>query len=91
VALPTLIALGVAHHPLWFVLVLAGLGAMLRRPFRRLAPHLRDLSWGDRLAAVAWLPVIRVGGDVAKMLGYPVGLWWRWRHTPTNTWARRWL
>ena len=91
VALPTLIALGVAHHPLWFVLVLAGLGAMLRRPFRRLAPHLRDLSWGDRLAAVAWLPVIRVGGDAAKMLGYPVGLWWRWRHTPTNTWARRWL
>jgi len=21
-----------------------------------------------------------VSGDIAKMLGYPVGVWWRWRH-----------
>lgn len=91
VGLPALVALGVAHHPLWFALALAGLGAMMRTPLRRLAPHLRDLSWSQRLAAVAWLPVLRVTGDVAKMLGYPVGLWWRWRHAPTNAWARRWL
>jgi hypothetical protein len=25
------------------------------------------------------VPIIRVVGDVAKMVGYPVGLWWRWR------------
>ncbi len=91
VGLPALVALGIAHHPLWFILALTGLGAMVRTPFRRLAPHLRSLSWGERLAAVAWLPVIRVTGDVAKMLGYPVGLWWRRRHVPTNAWARRWL
>lgn len=91
VALPALVALGVAHHPLWLALAAVGLGAMVRTPFRRLAPQLRDLSWPERLAAVAWLPVIRVTGDVAKMLGYPVGLWWRRRHVPANAWARRWL
>ncbi len=91
VGLPALVILGAVHHPLWLALALGGLGAMVRTPLRRLAPHLRDLSWGERLKAVAWLPVLRVTGDVAKMLGYPVGLWWRWRHAPTNTWARRWL
>lgn len=28
--------------------------------------------------AVALVPVIRLVGDLAKMLGYPVGVWWRW-------------
>ena len=27
-----------------------------------------------------WMPVICWTGDVAKMIGYPVGVWWRWRH-----------
>jgi hypothetical protein len=32
--------------------------------------------------------VIRVVGDVAKMLGYPAGLAWRWRnwHHPEVRW-----
>jgi hypothetical protein len=25
-----------------------------------------------------------VAGDVAKMIGYPVGWWWRLRHRPPN-------
>jgi RNA polymerase-binding transcription factor DksA len=33
----------------------------------------------ERLEALAWVPVIRLVGDVAKMLGYPVGVWWRMR------------
>lgn len=91
VGFPALIVLGMVHHRAWYLVALAGLGALLRTPLRRLAPHLRDLSWGERLAALAWLPVIRLTGDVAKMIGYPVGWWWRLRHAPTNTWARRWL
>ena len=91
VALPAVVALGVVLHPLWLLLAPVGLGAMMRPPLRRLAPHWPDLSWGQRLAVLGWLPIIRVTGDVAKMLGYPVGRWWRWRHAPTNTWARRWL
>jgi hypothetical protein len=34
-----------------------------------------------------FIPVMRVVGDIAKMLGYPVGLWWRWRHRPPD-WRR---
>ena len=36
----------------------------------------------DMLQAILWVPVIRVTGDFAKMIGYPVGVWWRWRHGP---------
>jgi glycosyltransferase involved in cell wall biosynthesis len=54
--------------------------AYLRRPYLRLWPALAALSWRERLAALAWVPAIRVVGDVAKMLGYPVGRWWRLRH-----------
>ena len=54
--------------------------AYVRPPYLRLWPSLPALSWRERLAALAWVPAIRVIGDVAKMLGYPVGLWWRLRH-----------
>jgi glycosyltransferase involved in cell wall biosynthesis len=54
--------------------------AYVRRPYVRLCPLLSALSWRDRLAALAWVPAMRVIGDVAKMLGYPVGRWWRLRH-----------
>jgi len=33
-----------------------------------------------RLRAFALIPIIRLVGDLAKMAGYPSGLWWRWRH-----------
>lgn len=89
VAFPALVALTLAHHPLWLLLVIGGAGAMLRAPLRRLKPHLEPMTWRERLRVLAWLPVIRITGDVAKMLGYPVGVWWRMRHLPTNTWARR--
>ena len=48
-----------------------------RRPYRRLVPWLKQLSWAERLQAVLWVPIIRLVGDVAKMIGYPVG--WLWR------------
>ena len=52
----------------------------LRRPYLRLWPGLDVLSQQERFAALAWVPIIRLLGDVAKMLGYPVGLIWRLRH-----------
>lgn len=63
---------------IWLLLLPAGC-AYIRRPLTRLAPHLAGLGLGDALYAVALVPAIRVVGDVAKMLGYPVGLAWRWR------------
>jgi len=60
----------------------AGLGAMLRAPFGRLARQWAPLSAPERVAAALWVPAIRVTGDGAKMVGYPAGLLWRWRHRP---------
>ncbi len=38
-------------------------------------------------SVLLYIPMIRVVGDVAKMLGYPVGWWWRLRNHPPN-WKR---
>ena len=51
----------------------------LRRPYQRLAPWLDGLSPSQKARVVAWVPVIRLVGDLAKMAGYPVGVLWRLR------------
>ncbi|MCA9942690.1 MAG: glycosyltransferase [Ardenticatenaceae bacterium] len=65
--------------PGW-VLLLVGSSIYCQRPAQRLWGN----TWGwrppSRLRAFALIPIIRLVGDVAKMLGYPVGLLWRWRH-----------
>lgn len=67
------------RHPiLWPLLILAGLGYVWR-PYARLLPWLDALIVTERAAMVAYVPIIRVTGDLAKMAGYPVGLVWRWR------------
>ncbi len=49
----------------------------LRQPYRRLPELWGALSWQGKLQAILWVMGIRVVGDIAKMIGYPVG--WRWR------------
>lgn len=58
----------------------------LRRPALRLLR--RNEACGVDLAyAAGLLPLLRITGDLAKMAGYPVGLWWRWRRFgPRRTW-----
>lgn len=56
---------------LWLAGAIAGL-AYIRRPLQRLAG-----SSSVSLGTLAWVLIIRVTGDVAKMIGYPVGVWWR--------------
>jgi cellulose synthase/poly-beta-1,6-N-acetylglucosamine synthase-like glycosyltransferase len=66
---------------LWpLMALLTGVTIMFRPPIQRLWRLTRGWSWSRRLRALAWVPVIRFTGDLAKMLGYPVGRWWRWRH-----------
>ena len=77
VALPILLALAVLHHPLWLVLLVAGGLAYCWRPFSRLRAQWSGYSFGQRLWATLLIPMIRVTGDVAKMIGYPVGRRWR--------------
>src|SRR5574341_1839941 len=74
VAAPLLAYAALTASPwLWLLGLLAGL-AYMRRPIQRLVRS-RRLS----LTALLWIPVIRVTGDVAKMVGYPVGVWRRMR------------
>ena len=79
-AAPLLVGLGLRKSPLGWLLLGAGAAAYCRRPLLRLTPYFGRLSIGERLYAMALIPLIRVVGDSAKMLGYPVGLWWRLRH-----------
>jgi glycosyltransferase involved in cell wall biosynthesis len=84
VALPALLG-GIAFLPgmgRWASLALLALGAIVytRTPYRRLREAWGVLSAPQKLHAASLIPVIRVVGDIAKMLGYPVGVWWRLRH-----------
>lgn len=62
-----------------WLLLLGGVAAYCWRPAQRLWGN----TWGwrppSRLRAFALIPIIRLVGDVAKMLGYPVGVIWRLR------------
>ena len=87
VGLPAILALGALVHPLlWGLLVVGGL-VYCATPYRRLptvmqsAPDQSVWAW---LQAIMLVPVIRVVGDVAKMLGYPAGWRWRWHHQPPD-------
>lgn len=62
-----------------FALMGGAAAGYCRRPYMRLLPLLSRLPLGSRLYALAMVPIIRLTGDVAKMLGYPVGVWWRIR------------
>jgi glycosyltransferase involved in cell wall biosynthesis len=80
VALPAL--LRAIWRDKWIGWALLGLGvfAYTRRPAERLWAN----TWGwrppARARAFAFIPIIRLVGDVAKMFGYPAGTWWRLRH-----------
>jgi len=80
IAAPTLVALGAIHSPWWWGLLALGGILYCRRPWQRLARSWGDLSLKDKLWALALVPIIRLVGDVAKMIGYPVGWVWRFRH-----------
>lgn len=85
-----LIALPLILRAIWrekwygWILLALGAGAYTRRPAERLWPS----TWGwrpwPRLRAFGLIPVIRIVGDVAKMLGYPVGVLWRLRKAPED-------
>lgn len=96
IALPLLLAV-ILFWPtsLRFValgLLLLGGSAYLRAPYQRLPVVLQNaadrgvfrLSLWVWVAAIAWVPLIRLTGDVAKMIGYPAGWLWRLRNHPPS-------
>lgn len=80
VAAPLLALLGWrVHWLLWSLFALGG-AAYLRAPYVRLPQVMRrapDRSAATWAYAALMIPIIRLVGDLAKMLGYPAG--WRWR------------
>jgi glycosyltransferase involved in cell wall biosynthesis len=80
IALPALLALSLVSSPLWLLALPAGVLAYCRAPYRRLWLYLPELSVRNRLHTLLLIPVIRGVGDIAKMLGYPAGWFWRLRH-----------
>ncbi|MEM7132421.1 MAG: glycosyltransferase [Chloroflexota bacterium] len=71
----------------WMALCTGGV-VYCSRPWQRLRIVAKELAWGQRLLALFYVPIIRIVGDVAKMVGYPIGLGWRWRnrHRPEVHW-----
>jgi len=76
-AVPGLLALALRFSPWWALGYLLGGAAMWATPYRRLVDLWGALAPAERLQAIAWVPIIRFTGDLAKMLGYPAG--WAWR------------
>jgi glycosyltransferase involved in cell wall biosynthesis len=88
IAGPLLVFLALVHSPWWWLALASGVLAYVATPYRRLGLMLAPYGLFGRLKAVLLVPVIRVTGDVAKMIGYPVGVVWRWknRHRPEVHW-----
>ena len=78
-ALPGLAVLGWRWSRWWWLVggVIGFMGLFLT-PYRRLIGTWSSLSAGQKALAALWVPIIRITGDLAKMIGYPVGLKWRW-------------
>ena len=65
--------------PLLLVLLPLGAAAYLQKSFRRVWS--RRVEFGSHpFAALLMVPVVVVAGDIAKMVGYPVGLVWKRNH-----------
>jgi glycosyltransferase involved in cell wall biosynthesis len=87
VAMPALINLIVLVHPAFALLLVLGGALYTRTPYRRLPTVMASLpnaSAMDWLRAISLIPLLRIVGDVAKMIGYPVGVWWRIQHHPPS-------
>jgi GT2 family glycosyltransferase len=67
-----------------WLLVAVGVSIYLYRPWRRVVKATRGLPAGDRLLAFGYVPYLRLIGDAAKMIGYPVGVLWRLRRERTD-------
>lgn len=80
VAIPALALAGALLTPWWWAFYLVGIAGLFGKGWHRLTHLWGELNTREKLQAALWVPIIRVTGDVAKMIGYPVGWWWRLRH-----------
>jgi glycosyltransferase involved in cell wall biosynthesis len=67
----------------WLMLLVGG-SVYCRRPAQRLWPKTSSWSPAERAGALALIPLIRLVGDLAKTIGYPVGRYWRHKNQPPS-------
>jgi GT2 family glycosyltransferase len=65
--------------PACWALLAVGAVLYFGKFYRRVLRRASTLGAVDTLAAILWVPLIVVTGDLAKMAGYPVGRFERWR------------
>lgn len=82
--LPFVVLMTIAVSRWWWLALLAGAVYMVAVPYRRLFSQWSSLTPSGKLVALLCVPIIRVVGDLAKMVGYPQGLVWRARHHPPD-------
>lgn len=91
-AIPVIYLLGRFVHPLLWGLFLLGGFIYTRQPYRRLPTVIAEAAQQNnvevtginKLYVMGLVPVIRVVGDIAKMIGYPIGLQWRKANNPPD-------
>ncbi|MCE2470667.1 MAG: glycosyltransferase [Anaerolineae bacterium] len=81
---PAILLAGILIHPVLWGLYFIGAAAYLHRPYRRLPALLHRSSLFIWLYCILAIPWLRFLGDLAKMLGYPVGRRWRLGHHPPD-------
>lgn len=74
-----LLAFGSRRSHFARMLLVLGLWFHLRKFLRRVGEEEPWTTATDKATAYGLVPVIVVVGDVGKMIGYPQGLWERWR------------
>jgi hypothetical protein len=86
VAIPLIAWLGARVSRWVWGLYAAGAALYLWTPYRRLGRLAAEGDWPRAAVRRAglWIPILRVWGDVAKMLGYPAGWLWRLRVRPPD-------
>jgi glycosyltransferase involved in cell wall biosynthesis len=77
VAAPAIALAGAWLSPWWWLLYLVGGATYTYQPYRHLLAMWSALNVPQKIQAALLVPIIRVTGDVAKMIGYPVGVIWR--------------
>jgi glycosyltransferase involved in cell wall biosynthesis len=77
IGVPLIAWLSLRVSPLLELLYLIGAIVYLKRPYQRLTRMWINLNSIDRIKTIGWVPIIRVAGDIAKLIGYPFGVVWR--------------
>jgi glycosyltransferase involved in cell wall biosynthesis/membrane-associated phospholipid phosphatase len=83
-ALPAIIAGAIFGSHWWLLTMIPAAFYMFANSYRRLFDQWGKLNLLKKLQTLLMVPIIRVTGDIAKMIGYPIGLVWRYQNNSPN-------